>query len=226
MNLMEGTLIGVTSYQIHKDDHLKGLTEKCLHSIVQQRCSYPFKAMLVDDSSDLEGVSIPEGVDVRGVSYQSVSKSWNLISREAFYGDGFDYVLILNNDVELLPGSLENLLKFAYEKPDIGFIYGCEVFGTHMVEGYMFSAFLLSKWVYELIGEFDEKFGSYIEDWDYVERLKEENIVPYYHDDFKVLHERSATKKMAMSEPGWRERHKKDVEYYRSKWKGKGVRLP
>lgn len=222
---MNGALIGVTSYRIHKDDHLKELTERCLRSIARQKCGYPFKTMLVDDSSNLEGVSIPEGVDVREVSYQSVSKSWNLVCREAFYEDGLDYVLILNNDVELLPGSLETLLRFAHENPDIGFIYGSELTEAGLVEGYMFSAFLLSKRVYELVGDFDENLSS-IEDWDYVERLKEEKVPLYHYDDFKVHHERSATKRMIQSESGWREKHMKDVKYYRRKWGGKGVQLP
>jgi hypothetical protein len=223
---MQGTLIGVTSYRIHKGEHLKELTERCLRSISQQKCSYPFKAMLVDDSSELEDVSIPEGVDVRRVNYHCISKSWNLICRSAFYGESYDYALILNNDIELLQGSLENLVKYAHENPDIGVIHGCEVLGSDTVEGYMFSAFLISKLAYETTGGFDENFSCYIEDWDYLERLKEKNLTPVMFSGFKVRHERSATKNMAQSEPGYEERHMKDVEYYRSKWGGKGVQLP
>ena len=208
-------LIGVTSYRVHESEDLLRCTEKCLNSLVSQKCDYPYIVMLIDDSSQLE--AIPESVILKKVNFNNLSKSWNTICSIAFYELNCSHVLIVANDVVLLKNSLQKLLDFATqykEKPCI--ISGYETNGE---PGVPFAHFLMSRRVYESVGEFDEHFwGSGLEDWDYIERLKQKNIPIISCSDFIVEHGRSMTRKLYWHSDEWKKKDMPAIEYYRKKW--------
>lgn len=207
-------LIGVTSYRIHESEKLKKWTKECLESLVLQECSYPYKIMLIDDSSSL--FDIPPVIVVEKVNFNNVSKAWNRICSKAFYEFNYQYALIINNDVVLLEGSLQNLLNFAVKQQEPCIISGYKENGQ---AGWCFSYFLISKDVYETVGMFDEHFwGGGLEDWDYGERLKEHNISIKYCLGFVVHHEGHITKQTFCDSEEWQQKDKEAIEYYRRKW--------
>ena len=218
-------LVGVTSYRIHEDRRLMELTKRCLTLLMQQ--DFPLKVMLVDDCSNREVLNkllseLSGKLLLRQVDFGSVSKSWNYICDETFKKERGNYALILNNDVVLLPNTINPLLQFAHENPRYGIITGVEVNSNgKIMSAYTFSAFLITKWLYETVGPFDENIvGQGLEDWDYVERLKEKGLEIGVCKDFKFYHERSATIKV------FPDKWNISVEYYRRKWSDGKHTLP
>jgi GT2 family glycosyltransferase len=188
---------------------------------------FPLKVMLVDDSSNREVLDkllseLSGKILLRQVNFGSVSKSWNLICNEAFKKEQGNCALILNNDVALLPNTINPLLRFAQQNSRYGLVTGVEVAQAgEIMPAYTFSAFLIAKWLYETVGPFDENIvGQGLEDWDYVERLKERGLQIGVCKDFKFYHERSATMKV------FPDKWNISVEYYRRKWGDGKHKLP
>ena len=222
---MSSLLVGVTSYKIHETEKLLNLTKRCLTSVLQQ--DYPIKLILVDDSSDSEVLSqlleiLNNQFTLKQVNFGSLSKSWNFICKEAFYKSHGDYALVLQNDVELLSGVVKALLEFAYENPNQGVITGVETdLNGKICPAYIFSSLLIKKELYETVGSFDEMIcGMGLEDWDYIERLKERGVEVAVCEDFKFHHERSATMQT------FPDRRNISIEYYRKKWGNGKHQLP
>ena len=230
--LKERVVVGITSYKIDKDNILKNLTEKCINSVInnikQVGTGLNAEVILVDCLSDLTSINIPNEVNIIKNEEMNVSKSWNKICKYAFYEVGCDYCLVLNNVIILTYESLYTLMKFAINNSKECIIYGSEKDGKNVNEGYMFSCFLITKEFYETVGEFDENLLFYANDWDYLERTKEIGKPPFYYKPFIVVHDRSKTKLtfQNIEKEVFDSMHKNDVNYYREKWKGKGVKLP
>ncbi len=231
--LKERVVIGITSYMIDRDDKLKSLTEKCISSVIsnihQIGTGMNAEIVLVDCQSDLKSINVPQEVKVIKNELSNISKSWNIICNYAFYDVGCNYCLIMNNDVILTDKSLHTLMEFAINS-SYGIIYGTEIINNEedIREGYMFSCFLITKGFYEKIGDFDENLAFYANDWDYLERTKEINQPPFYYKFFITFHDRSRTKLTFQDKQKeyFELIHQKDIEYYRKKWKDKGVKLP
>lgn len=84
----------------------------------------------------------------------------------------FDYVIIANDDVTPHANSIEALVTAAIKQLDIGMWNGSGN-QTKGVGGNSYSFFLLHKWAYAIVGEFDENFRpAYFEDNDYDYRVK------------------------------------------------------
>lgn len=97
--------------------------------------------------------------------------------------------LISNNDIVFRPDSIDNLLSFARENPEVGYVTAIDskrCFGIDYVDyplkdeswaGLCNSCFLLKGWVVEKIGFYDPSYWpGYMEDLDYLERLNREGI--------------------------------------------------
>lgn len=235
--LRERVVIGITSYKIDKNEKLKDLTEKCIKSavdnITQIGTGMNAEVILVDTLSNFDKVYIDKRVKIFHKNEKNLSKSWNDICKYAFYEVGCDHCLIMNNDVILKKESLYKLMNFALDNKNKNFIrnriiYGSEEFPDDLREGWMFSCFLVNKHLYEKIGPFDEGLAFYANDWDYLERCKFIKKEPFYYQDFVVIHERNGTKYIFedVEKEESNKIHNSDVEYYRNKWKDKGVNLP
>jgi GT2 family glycosyltransferase len=82
-----------------------------------------------------------------------------------------------------------------------------------------FSAFLISKEIYNEVGPFDENLkGGTLEDWDYTIRLKEKAFSILPCPTFKVLHEKAATTKLIENDPEIVKLREESLQYYRKKW--------
>lgn len=243
--LKERVVVGITTYKVDKSEKLRNLTEKCIKSVVdditQIGTGMNAEIIIVDTMSDpiiLNNISKDKKVKIFHNYERNVSKSWNDICKYAFYNIGCDHCLIMNNDIVLKKESLYKLMNFVLDDKNKNIIqnriiYGSEDFpeffgDINIKKGWTFSCFLINKNLYETIGEFDEKLAFYANDWDYLERCKSVGKEPLYYKDFVVVHEKNSTKSIfeSVEKEESDKIHNSDVEYYRKKWKDKGVNLP
>jgi len=163
----------------------------------------------------------------------SLAFCWNMGIR-VLQGMGHESVLVLNNDVEIPPHFYTSLLYWLKANRH-GFVTGVSVgsrsaVGTEADWSYQFSphpdfsAFLISRFVTEVVGWFDEKYyPAYCEDADYHVRMHREGIkagsicVPFYHD-------RSQTLKTAGD--GERDQIQRGADANRERFRGKYGCLP
>ncbi len=124
------------------------------------------------------------------------------------------YVLLLNNDTEVLPGTLKALVEFAEAHLDAGAV-GCRLLqsdGTpHRLPASIFSplawdqehprrvpwlvgaALLLRREAIEAIGGLDETFFFYYEDLDLGLRLRRAGWRNYFTPDGRIVHHEKAS---------------------------------
>jgi GT2 family glycosyltransferase len=94
-----------------------------------------------------------------------VSASWNKLCKEFIFKNN-KYALILNDDIYL--GGNESVVNEVIKKNKSGFMK------AHAT----WAAFIISKPVFDKVGEFDENlYPAYFEDNDYLYRMKLANVV-------------------------------------------------
>jgi len=208
-------MVGITSYMILLD-----LTRKCLLSVsAKKRLSkHIFYSRISAPTCTLLKLQRELRFELRHTEDDCVSRSWNIICNVAFKDKRCSHTLILNNDVELSPNVLDPLVKFGMENPRF-IITSPGIFD--------FSAFLISKDIYETVGPFDENLkGGSLEDWDYVERMKEKGIGLLQCTQFKAHHEKSATSNLVSNLPEITKLQEESKRYYRRKWGDGKHKLP
>jgi len=99
-----------------------------------------------------------------------------------------DYICVVNNDLYIQEGLLEYIAK-----PE----GVCSPSVNGVVQEFYGGFFCMPRWVYEGVGDFDERFEiGYYEDNDYFERIKQLNI-PFLQDaKLKVVGDTSSTMKL------------------------------
>lgn len=175
----------------------KKYTKPCIDSI---KTKYPYRILLIDNASTDEtpteaGKLVSETfAHKRNEERWSCAKSWNYGVRDAFER-GFDYVLVLNNDILLHPEAIDKMVeRMEQEKnvmiPNLAMVTCLDVTGecseppavfnlksedkenVPESEHPCFSGFMINKACWEKIGEFDEAFNpAYYEDNDYHYRI-------------------------------------------------------
>lgn len=143
-----------------------------------------------------------------------VAGSWNYLCRVIFYSRGYDYAMILNDDIII------DHTEEEYEKA-INFINSVNKFGIKFLylseKDWCF--FLLSREVYEKVGDFDEAFyPAYFEDNDYAYRMKLEKVGVIKNRGFnpKVYNNSMTSRK----DPNINNGFMQNREYYIKKWGG------
>jgi hypothetical protein len=107
-------------------------TRNALRSLAQ--ISYPnYRALIVDNDSEDGSVEqlqseFPEHSFVRNEANLGFGRGCNRGIRQA-YADGADYVLLLNNDMEVAPGFLEPAVEMAESAAHVGLVTGKILFG-------------------------------------------------------------------------------------------------
>lgn len=178
----------------------------CLHSLQQQ--TVPLDILIVNNAASDGTASWSRSAQQRdpnifrlvAESVESVSTLWNRILRWA-WGRGCAEVLVLNNDVELRPDTYKTLRGWlAVNGPsDLGLVTGVSA-GEEQARGIInvngisesphpdFSCFMYTKWAWERVGGFDERYaGAYAEDADLHVRLHRAGVravsinVPFVH---------------------------------------------
>lgn len=132
------------------------------------------------------------------------------------------YVLLLNNDTEVLPGALENLVFFADTHPDLGAVGPLLLDSAgkeHRLPASIFSPLYWSRkkaqrvsWIVgacvllrrdalEQLGGLDEDFFFYYEDVDLGLKLKKAGLVSYFAPDARVIHHEKKSSELSSVKP-------------------------
>lgn len=174
--------VGVVSLAAHD------LLDRCLQSVQQQRGLMPSDACVVANGVGV--LAVCDKWERAGFTVHRPGKNlgctgaWNRMARWAWQR-GADGIMILNDDMVLTePGTLEMFLD-VYR--DSGWRQ------MRFVMGRGFSAFVLTKEVWDEVGEFDEGFWpAYYEDNDYWRRFTLKGIV-WDHVVVDSMHDKSST---------------------------------
>lgn len=166
---MDKLIIGIPT--IDQYDKLN----KSLHSIVQNLADDLFKLVIINNGK--KKINLPDSLKektqvVSPANNLGVSKSWNMIARLAFKAYKADQVLILNDDIifDKNYNDIQNIIDDAKR------------YGVISSEADGWSAFILSKYAWDRIGEFDEQqYPKYFEESDYMQRMESKNI-PHISD--------------------------------------------
>lgn len=105
--------------------------------------------------------------------------AWNMCLEMGF-GMGADYVILSNDDIELVQGDLKDLAVPGEVVSPLVNNSVFKVFHAHI--------FCIPRDVWEKVGPFDERFAIYWADTDMALRLKQAGIPVYINENVKVNH--------------------------------------
>jgi GT2 family glycosyltransferase len=218
-------------------------TKPCLDSI---KTGYPYRIVLVDNGSTDE--TCDEASKMVGAAFQhrryenntGTARSWNWGIVDGFE-KGADWVLVLNNDILLHPACIDRLVqRMQQDQGAVGLVSALDVrgevgtpqdvFNIHSdskadvaeSEHPNFSAFLLSRRCFELVGPFDEAYyPAYFEDNDYHYRILRAGLRAIVHPPAMFYHYASRTQYEARTSPVVTGKDfEKNRVYYIRKWGG------
>lgn len=149
--------------------------------------------------------SLPSPILVLAGKQKTLPTAWNMCI-ELGFSTGAEYVIVANDDIELIRGDLSMLCKpNGIVNPLVNGsffkIFHAHIFGIH-------------KDAWEKIGEFDENFQVYWSDTDYAMRMINSGVDIYMQYGVDVLHPNPAS--TIGSTPD--EIRNADKEYFISKW--------
>lgn len=134
---------------------------------------YPDVLIFVLDSGNQGITEINNTLLFRSERRMGVASSWNYLVRKAIER-GFSRFLILNDDIILKSGQ-DMISRLIASHDNMTFLRPRPI--------YNWSAFILSKAIFEIVGEFDENFVKcFFEDNDYEYRMKLKKIPVVYCD--------------------------------------------
>uniref|UniRef100_A0A7C3SNL8 Glycosyltransferase n=1 Tax=Dictyoglomus turgidum TaxID=513050 RepID=A0A7C3SNL8_9BACT len=224
----------------------KEYTEPCLKSVISNNT---LKFLIIDNGSvDETKEELPKLLLKRDdidyvINYENwgCARTWNYGMKIGFE-DGFDYVLILNNDVLLHPNCVDRLVeRFQRKDPDVVLVSAMDIRGECIVpsdifkkddkekekvsesENPNFAAFMVNKKFWKKVGEFDEGFfPAYFEDNDMHYRIKLAGLKAVCYPPALFYHYGSRTQN-DLRYPGGlvpSNQFLKNRDYYISKWGG------
>ncbi len=163
-----------------------------------------------DDSVELLGQRFPAVRCIANPDNRGFARAAN----QGILGTRSRYVLLLNNDTEVLPGTLKALVEFADAHRDAGAV-GCRLLQSdgkpHRLPASIFSplawdqehprrvpwlvgaALLLRREALEAIGGLDETFFFYYEDLDLGLRLRRAGWRNYFNPEGRIIHHEKAS---------------------------------
>ena len=219
-------------------------TKSCLESI---KTKHEYRILLIDNGSTDEtkeeaGKLVSNNFShLRNEEPWSCARSWNYGVNDAFTR-GYDYVLILNNDIILHPEAIDIMVeRFEKEKDsDLVMVTCLDVRGeceypVDVVElspekkkdvpespHPNFSAFMINKKCWDIIGEFDENFRPcYFEDNDYHHRIELAQMKAVCLPTAMFYHYGSRTQNEAIGRPICSSpQFEYNGRYYQNKWGG------
>lgn len=156
---------------------------------IYSSASFDFEIIVIDNGSQENFNELYQFKNLQMIRNQinmSVSHAWNQAIDYAL-SKNYDLIL-LNNDIVLRNDTLNNLVKFASKTTKYGLICATAyedfdtlktAIPTHFTieNQHNFALFLIKQFVMKEIGHFDDKnFPDYFNDYDYLNRLKNNNI--------------------------------------------------
>lgn len=205
------------------------MTKRCVESVRKQ--DIPTDLYIIDNDSTEDGCVewLSENSDYYDhFSPQlGVSAGWNEGLEAHFAIADANYVLVVNNDTILPPHFYRTLLDC-----DVPFVTGAssedmnavmEPPTVSLTGGPDFSAFLIRRDCWEMVGEFDGEMVHYCSDIDYDIRAQRMGIV-LHNSHVKFYHERSSTLRLTAAEDRLRIQHQADAD--RQAFKRKYGKMP
>lgn len=216
--------------------NLLGYTKRMLESV---QSFYNCDVLVIDNGSTDNTVAYMKKRGIRTiVKKQGVAEAWNT-GVQIGYNEGYDYVLLCNNDIVLVPTYVDELVKII-ERRKCAAVVGLEInkdryssphnlpqqikdlespVGTMQPGDY--SATLLSRGAIEMTGLFDVQFGPrYQIDDDHLLRLRlaggeliRTYMVTFFHAGGGVCHN------MPEERDKMDEEWAKNVELFKKKWR-------
>jgi GT2 family glycosyltransferase len=197
--------LAIVVVNFNKRDYLV----RCLQSL--RREAPPGSEIVVVDNASQDGA--PDLVRERFPEVRLIANSENrgfsAANNQGVAVTTAPWVLLLNNDTEVLPGSLAHLAEFAEAHGDAGAI-GCTLLRTdgtlhrlpasiftglywfpervHKVAWIVGAALLLRRSALDAVGGLDEGFFFYYEDWDLGLRLRKAGWRSYYTPGARIVH--------------------------------------
>jgi len=181
------------------------LMEALEHYII----AYPNTDILIVDNGMQDIAEIPPYLYVYNqITNLGVSGSWNFLIKKAISMNHTNF-LILNDDIVLRKSEkiINSIINNSYEN-------------TMHVPNYLYnwSAFLLNKYIFDNVGEFDEGFTRcYFEDNDYAYRVKLANM---HIKTEPLLNAEVYRNSMTIQKDPFLSTFAENQKYYISKWGG------
>lgn len=147
-----------------------------------------------------------------------LARSWNEGMHDA-YAAGCERVLVVNNDIEFMPGAINEMVKIARMHPE-KYLVTC---------GHGYSCFIVQPIAIKTIGYFDEAITpAYYEDCDYARRALLAGLQSIDLPDLGVVHTENGTVKNERRSYRRKYRHNmaRLKTYYRAKWGGGPLMKP
>lgn len=214
-------------------------TKKCIESIVAN-APRPIHLILIENASDdgtvnyfkelqnkeIPGIKISVIFNRENVGYVCGVNQGLTISKAG-------YVVLSNNDIVVYPGAIEEMVRIADSKPEIGLVnpnsneFGLEKFeekilqkqaGAYRERCHASGFFMLIKRaVINAIGIYDSVFSpGYFEEMDYSERAKHAGFIPVIANAAYVYHFGSRSFTPSLKKPAW----DKNRAIFIEKWGG------
>ena len=216
-------------------------TKPCIDSI---KTSHNYRILLIDNASTDEtlveaGKLVSDTFSHRRNNVRlSCAQSWNMGIKDA-WERGFDYVLVLNNDVILHPDCIDRMVE-RFEKGGVGMVTALDVRGECALPMMImnkkskdyedvpeaphpnFSCYMINKECWDIVGEIDEGFEkAYWEDNDFHKRMVLSGVNAIVYPPALFYHFGSKTQNEALGKPivdG--QLFEKNRAYYKGKWGG------
>lgn len=170
------------------------------------------KIIVVDNASadgtiEMLSQKFPEAILIPNSENYGPAKAFNQGIAQAIYQS--DLILVLNSDIEIIPGTLKTMLDYLKENPEISGVSGPlmnpdqtrQLMKTHIwsfrkpdfnksfpIEFIGTTFAMIRAAVYRKIGGYDENYYFYNEDLDWAERAKRGRIRFMYLPDAGVIH--------------------------------------
>ncbi|MBI6546699.1 MAG: glycosyltransferase family 2 protein [Cyanobacteria bacterium NC_groundwater_1444_Ag_S-0.65um_54_12] len=195
---------------------------RCLASLYVERRQLSLEIIVVDNASSDDSVNlVSERFPEVKLLVNNENRGFAKANNQAINITQARYVLLLNNDTEVLPGSLTELLVFADAHPVAGAV-GCMLLRSdgsqHRLPASFFSplvwlpertrrvswlvgaALLLKRDALLAVGGLAEEFFFYYEDADLCYRLRNKGWHCYYCPDARIVHHEKASTSLFRSQ--------------------------
>ena len=184
---------------------------KCLNSIQSQE--HELNVLIVNNGNNEIKIE-QDNIQIIKTDNWGVAKSWNHIIKTA-YKEKYDLCIVSNFDIIFGPNSIDKMI----EESTVKQVLQTREIGLTTFDG--FSLFLIKQWLYEKIGDFDEKFQAFYEDFDYTRRIEKngEDILHEF-DDKQIQHLKHQTLKTSnlIEKEKIMQKLNDSKKYYKIKW--------
>ncbi len=185
---------------------------KCLDSVFQS--TFPTEIFLVDNASNDGTLELIKNypLNLESLDFNAGFGFANNLVLQKLADSGFDYFFLINQDIYLEENTLENLVDFAENHPEMGIVAPIQFDGegknidTNFQQYLKLSAdkgnhyetrfcnaatWLITKDCLQKVGFFSEHFPHYGEDRNFCERAKYHNLGIAIGKETKVSHDRT-----------------------------------